>query len=331
MNQHSIKRQVKNNLLGIYGYLQSIAYDSKKTIFVSGAPRSGTSWLGEMLAQPFGSILLWEPFHLKHQPELKKLGFEWRTNITKKSEDRLKRKVLEDLIKGKRLNHHTLKDVDAKSLLKRKRYVIKSVRSNWFLGLLANEYQMRIPICIVRHPCAVVSSQMHRRTKHQTVTEQKSIENWSNGLPAVGQTFLSFYPQFEHILKNLNTWEEILATRWCMDNIELITTNKSLPYIVVSYEHFVTSGENTLKSLYNYLEIEWKKSYKKGLGTLSSTVVEGSNVAEGSNPLVGWKQKLSPQQTSNILNIVRKFGCSFYGKNVEPDYKNLNKISAQGI
>lgn len=158
------------------------------------------------------------------------------------------------------------------------------------------------------------------------MNEREAVSRWKAGFNGY-ENFVQRYPQFETLLVQLNSWEEILATKWCMDNYEVIIAEKELPYIILPYEKLVTKGEQVLKKLFYYYGISWSERYLEGLNSKSSTVVEGSNLDEGKSPLHGWIDKLDSSQNRKILSITNKFGCSFYSSDLEPDYERLNVLS----
>ncbi len=43
--------------------------DYSKVMIISGSPRSGTTWLGELISNIPKSIMLFEPLNLNHNPK----------------------------------------------------------------------------------------------------------------------------------------------------------------------------------------------------------------------------------------------------------------------
>lgn len=164
----NILKYIVNYLLLIIGRIRSLNYDSSNSIFINGSPRSGTTWLGEIFGQIPETSIIWESFHIRDHEDLKKIGFDWRTHIESESPDQLKMNVIEDIISGRRLDLYTCKYVSPFKIFKIKRWIIKSVRAHWFLSAITRHCSINTPIHIIRHPCATVSSQMHRRRSHNT-------------------------------------------------------------------------------------------------------------------------------------------------------------------
>lgn len=215
----------KNISLQLIGEVQARSYDISQTVVLSGSPRSGTTWLAELFASISGASVLWEPLHIRNQPELKEMGFTWRTVIYPGTEWPEAERLFSDILSGRRLNLHTAKMCGFKEIWKRKFWVVKFVRANGLLYWLTQKFPVKPPIVIIRHPCAVVSSQMHRRTIHQTATDNVTLSEWQDGPPDFAKEFLKRYPQFEPVLHRVKSWEEILAAVWCMVYLSHCDTN----------------------------------------------------------------------------------------------------------
>lgn len=323
-----INHRIKNTLLCPFAEISSRNYDIPNTIVVSGSPRSGTTWLAELFTSAPGAEILWEPLHLRNQPDLKRLGFNWRTIIRPERNWPEAKKVFNDILTGRRLNWHTASVCGIKGALGRKFWIVKFVRANGLLEWMADTFPIKTPCVIIRHPCAVVSSQMHRRTLHKTVTEKVALAKLRSGdSDGVTSKFLELYPKFAPVLERVKTWEELLASSWCMDTYHIVSVSKNPPWVLVPYEKLVTSGEPVLKSLLSFYGLPQSKDLIRNLVRPSSTVVGGSNVAKGVNPLIGWRSKLDKAQVKRILSVVRDFGFNFYNHKSEPDYDFLNTKS----
>ncbi len=78
--------------------------DYSKVMIISGSPRSGTTWLGELISNIPKSIMLFEPLNLNHNPKALQQGFKWRTYINSKTIDKNANEFFTNLLKGKNLN-----------------------------------------------------------------------------------------------------------------------------------------------------------------------------------------------------------------------------------
>lgn len=148
-------------------------YDTADTILLTGSPRSGTTWLGVILSISKGYAMITEPFHLS-TPGLREAGFSWRTYVDPNSPWPSGKRVVGAILSGKNLNPGMLRDNSLMQLLLSKRLVIKSVRANRLLPWIDQHYQLRGIVLIIRHPCAVVASQM----AHPLFPQVHNIPDW---------------------------------------------------------------------------------------------------------------------------------------------------------
>ncbi len=322
-----IKNTVLKALLSTVGQFQARSYDISKTLVISGSPRSGTTWIAQLFAQIPKACIIWEPLHLRWQPDLVELGFTWRTIIDPQATWPEGHKLLCDILSGRRLNLHTTHMCNLRQIITRRLWIVKFVRASGILNWLTRNFTIRPPIVAVRHPCAVVSSQMHRRRIHKTATENGTLSKWHQGLPNFAKDFLSKYPQFESVLMRAKTWEDILAVIWCMDTYQAVTPTGQSPWIILPYEKLVVDGKNTLRTLFSHLNLPWSDEFVQGLFRPSATVVPGSNVFKGLDPLTGWQARLSESQIERILSVVNDFDLRFYSEEPEPNYAFLNAKS----
>jgi len=151
---------LRNAALTAFGRLQAATYDPSKTLTISGSPRSGTTWLGEVLASLPGACLLWEPLHLQRQKDLAKRGFSWRTLPSGLEDPEPVYATLRDILRGRRLNAGMVHPgTPLRTVAKRRFWVIKFVRANALLPWIGSQPEFRAPLLLVRHPCAYSAQQ----------------------------------------------------------------------------------------------------------------------------------------------------------------------------
>lgn len=173
------------------------------------------------------------------------------------------------------------------------------------------KFPLRTPILLIRHPCAVVASQM----RHPA---------WSpNTSPIVDSRFLTAYPWASDVLTDIKTWEEALAANWCMDYFAPLSTPTPHPWILVIYEKLVRHGEEEIQRIFNALEFEIPPNAVKGLRMPSRSVREHSSILTGEDPLAGWTKYLSKEQVKRILHLVSAFGLDFYSQEWKADYERI--------
>jgi hypothetical protein len=297
--------------LSCYGRLGSINYDISNTIVMAGSPRSGTTWLSEVLHTIPRSCILHEPINPNTVSEVNALGLGWRPYIAPEADWPEAEEFMRRVLTGQVLNSHTARRASLLEILTNEYWIIKFVRASRLLRWMTEKFPISTPILLMRHPCAVVASQMRHPAWSPTVS------------PAVDSRFLGAYPWVSDILAGIETWEEVLAVTWCMDYFAPLSTPKPHPWLLVTYEKLVRHGEEEIQRIFNALELEVPKGAVKGLRVPSKSVREDSPILAGEEPLADWTRYLSKEQVKRILRLVSAFGLDFYSEGLEPDYERL--------
>jgi hypothetical protein len=278
----NIGAALKNSFLKQYGRIQARRYDIHDTVVVSGCPRSGSTWLAELLNTIPGTCILMEPLYLTFVPEAKAAGFSWRTEITEGSSWPEAETYLHRALTGQMLNTFTVSRANWTQLWFPKHWIVKFVRANRLLFWLANRFPTRVPILIIRHPCAVVSSQMHR--------------------PA--------WKDRSHIE---------LAEIWCQDYLAPLSSPLPHPWLLVSYERLLRNSRQEMKRIFAVLNLEMPAAVLQRLHKPSTTTRSDSPVMLGKDPVRHWQRHLTSQQVADILQVADDYGITFYNRDPMPD------------
>lgn len=285
-------------------------YSIANTIVMSGTPRGGTSWLAEILATLPKSSLIWEPLDLEYTEEAARLGLDWRTYVpASESRPALEEffgRVLTGRVRNPRINNAA----KLREILEAETFIVKFIRGQMLLGWLDRHLRFAKPaILLIRHPCAVVSSQLR-------------WGEWGNMKTPRFASVLSHYPEFEEILAPLDTLEQKLAAMWAME-YRVALDASPCPFLVVTYEELVRDGEAQVERIFAALGHSVPPDAFARLRRPSRTATADSHVAQAKDPLTGWTGKLSRRQVREILDVVAAFGIDFYGDALEPDYRRL--------
>lgn len=227
-----------------------------------------------------------EPLYLTFVPEAKAAGYSWRTEITEANSWPEAEAHMHLALTGQILNTFTVSRANWRQLWLPQHWIVKFVRANRLLYWLANRFPTRSPILIIRHPCAVVSSQMHRPA-------------WRN------KTHIE------------------LAEMWCQDYSIPLNSPMPHPWLLISYEQLVRESEEQLARIFEALALEIPETILQRLHRPSTTTRGDSPLLTGHDPVSHWQGHLSDRQVNDILHIVNEHGLGFYGKDPEPDYDRL--------
>ena len=303
-------------------------FDIKDTVLLAGSPRSGTTWLMELFESLPEYTYLFEPLQPQWFPNAVNAGFQGRMYVPKEKNWDEGQKYLEKIFSGKLVSRLPPYD-NINSIMHRllyKKLIVKSVRITRILPWLLHHIKIRDAFFIVRHPCAVVSSQI----KTGFTGYSHIIPPFNNRNPTINE-IVSEAKKIDFIhdktlnkLKKLNKIEEVLAVTWCIDN--MIPLNEKKPkWSTIFYEKLVLEGEAELKSLFNRIGEE--NAYKTAVTKLKepSVVTYGNDrklIKSTDMQLSKWKKSLSEKQIDRILNVLSIFDFNLYSEEIEPIYEN---------
>ena len=299
-----IKRQVRNNT----------SFDIRSNVILFSDPRGGSTWFSECLVSALNVPLIWEPLHIGQVKELKSLNFGWREYIREDNKDEKIKDFFSKLFEGKIKSDWLYQYSSLANIFVSKSAIFKICRGNQMIPYLTNNFDFHLkPIYLIRHPLAVVSSQL-RQGGWSDTSNMMSLEEITNDpLKAPHKEFLS----------NLNTKEEILTANWCLVNkIPVEHPFNTIKWITVTYEEFILEPEKTFERL----EREWGKNLnidRINFNKSSFTSVEEVK-AKSEKQLTKWKTQLTTSQIKKMLKVLTYFDIKLYTEQPLPT-KKFNK------
>jgi len=270
-------------------------------ILVFTDPRSGSTWLAEILCEITGKPMLWEPLHLEKGKKFSSLGFTWRQHIPEEASWPEAKKLFAELFEGKLLNQWISIHTNADDLKKANSAVIKFVRANAMLPWLMRNFNFKYkPIYLIRNPFAVVSSQIKK--------------GWNYNIDKLYDDKLKFnayYEQHLDYLSSLESKEEGLIAFWCLSNKpSLDYKNRKQDVITVQYEDLILQPQETLSEILR----EWKLEYdltnfnfKKPSSTVSDT-----SPLSGKDQIDLWKSSFNSKEIEKMQAVLNHFGITEY-------------------
>ncbi|CAD5243168.1 sulfotransferase [Thermococcus camini] len=288
------------------------------TIVISGTPRSGSTWLMELLESLPEYKSVFEPFHPSWYPEFRKLGIPYDPYVPTSEDYPKLRAYLEKVFTGRvgaQFPHRQyLRLGTITRRFKASKLIVKFVRANTMLPWIANTFNLRATYFIIRHPCATIASQIatgyySRITPEQLANEVRKVE----GLEELAGR-----------VADLNTEIGRLAAVWAFENYVSLASKEKAWYTVV-YERLVSEPEEELPALFAHVGEEvpgaaWERVGRPSMVTRRSY---GKEYIGTPKQLLKWREKLSERQVKEILEVASWFGLDFYTTEPEPDYDAL--------
>lgn len=268
--------------------------DLHRSILVAGTARSGTTWLGDLIASQISCRVMFEPFH----PELVKeyQAFHYFQYMRPAGKNNKLHVFAQRVFTGQIRDRWI--DRQNESIFPKYR-LIKEIRANLMLKWLHENFPEVTALLLLRHPCAVVQSRMQLGWATDRDIEPFLLQ------PELVSDHLS-----DHLdmIRSAKTEEEKHAIIWCVSN--LVPLKQFLPgdVKIVYYENLLVQPEVELTAIFEYLGQDYDPSLLERMGRPSQTTIVTSAVVSGANKTSYWKKALTPAQIERILKIVREFG-----------------------
>jgi len=295
----------------------------ENTIIISGSPRSGTTWLMEILGTLPRDKTIFEPLHMKFFPEVKELGLSPRQYLEPPREYPKIRDYLERTFKGEIISNHPHYRLEFLEVCNRLIYtgvIAKFVRANRMSPWIAEHFNLKKIYVLVRHPCATIASQMKYKIygyfTQPNFPPKKLIIQEALDIPDVDEN-----PWLVNKIKSINSYEELLALVWALDTYIPLKYSQKYSFSFVFYEDVITNPEKTVKWIFGELRENIPREAYKKLEIPSMLAFDFQKEQE--KQLSKWKAYLSERQVKNILKIIKWFDLDFYNESPYPDYDVL--------
>ncbi|MCP4972021.1 MAG: hypothetical protein GY932_15700 [Arcobacter sp.] len=163
------------------------------------------------------------------------------------------------------------------------------------------------PIYMIRHPFAVVSSQLSYGAW--------DFEFRKYEIPNV--PFNEIYKIHKDFLSSLKTKEEALTATWCISNqITLHNSNNNINWITMNYEELLINPKDSINRILNEWNIDYDinniEFHKK-----STTAISGSPIS-GKDQIKYWQKNLDKNQIARMKDVLIYFNLKEYSEKPEP-------------
>lgn len=299
--------------------------DLEDGVLLTGSPRSGTTWCVELLELVPEVRRLWEPFgiHPEEGAAGVNFGLGWRPMVPRGATAHDVAQFLADIFGDRRAYAPAITArpslppvAHLGRLLFGRRTVVKATRAQRLLPWIASRVPIKT-ILLMRHPCAVVASQLHHRAWDDLTSDRIT--------PAASATVAAEYADLASFVSGLETRAELLAAVWSFDYlVPFDRAEECERTTLVLYEDLVRNLETQMVRLADFLDLDVPVERALQVSSRpSSTTVSDSNVATGGDPLATWRNRLTQEQVRRILAVTHRFGLDMYGRGLEPDRSAL--------
>lgn len=276
----------------------------EQAILVFSDPRGGSTWLTQLINEIPCTAVVWEPLHLNEGSSFKELSFGWRQHIPIEADWPEARNAFEELLSGKRLNAYATYLSSPDKYKRASQLIVKFCRGTALLPWLVNQFDFNYaPIYLVRHPFAVVASQIRHGGWNQQVSTYE--------IPSA--PFNDIYVQHADFLISLKTREEQLVATWCITNkVALEDENNNQKWITLHYENLLLNPQVELEKVFSQWGMEIPSKMIEKVNDPSKTTVETSPVKKNINQISKWKQQFSEETIRKLEDVLHYFQINQY-------------------
>lgn len=282
--------------------LKLIRFRTEENIIIFADPRGGSTWLAEIMKEILKRPILWEPLHVRKVKRLQHLNFSYRQHIPEDASWEEAYSFFEDLFKGKIKSNWLYHRESLLNFVINRSVIIKICRGNLLIPYIVKNFNFnKQPIYLVRHPLAVVASQL----------KQGGWDNTSVQYNFGNYKFNEHYLKHESFLKTLSTKEEVLTATWCLTNQPTLKNpynNKK--WITVTYEEMLLEPKETVVRILNRMGVTKDLNYIN-FKKKSNTSIQKKTLSDEER-LNQWRKDFTKDQITKMDAVLKYFKIEHY-------------------
>jgi hypothetical protein len=275
------------------------------SIVVAGSARSGTTWVGDLLAEATRARVVFEPFYHELVPDFHSMGsFPYRRpEDTDPELETFCSRMLAGSLRGAWVDREVER-------LRARRRVVKAVRGNLLLAWLARTFPEVPVVLVLRHPCAVVASRMALDWSPRPDLDALLVQ------PPLVKDHLEPYLE---IIAEAETDEARNAVIWCVHHLVPLRQFEPSALTVVFYETLCARPEIELPRLLSVVGgVQCELPVSRARVPSTTSRLESAAVTSDDR-ITSWQRNLDAGRIERIMRVVRAFGLdSIYDESPMP-------------
>lgn len=288
----------------------------QKNIFLFSSPRSGSTWLTEIIATQPGFKMIKEPFNIRRDEVRENSGLTtWDDVIAKTSEDKVKN-YIQHFVEGRDRDwrYRRLHPFNDLWRFQTDRIIFKILfagedKINWFKEVFNGEV-----IFLLRHPIPVSLSR-EELPRLSSFISTSFINHFTDEQITFAKKIFDQGSQFQKAVVD-----------WCFQNV-LPLRHADRDWLIVSYEQMVIQPEIVIENLVQKFNFPQPKEMYRRLNKASASTGKSdaesqevlrdpAKVLESKQWLVDkWKKRATAEQIEQTGEILDVFGLDFYQHN----------------
>ncbi|QAX32114.1 hypothetical protein [Leisingera sp. NJS204] len=290
--------------------LKMRGFRAEDAVLLSCDPRSGSTWLSEVLCAAAPSAVIWEPFHLDHAPKVRDFGFAWRQIIPPGADWPEAETLLREVLSGRHINGWTGWASPVADFLRARQLIVKCCRANGFLPWMLRRIAFRrAPIHFLRHPFAIAASQIR-------------MGNFStDGMEAdlARGRYAGDLAESARYIRALDTDEERIVAMWCRIQQPALEDPVTRARTVrMHYETLTLHPEQEIARLFAAWGSPVPAAALARIDKASRMTVDASLLGNPQAQVGKWQQAFSDRQISRMSRVLTDFGIGVYDETLLP-------------
>ncbi|NJK36292.1 MAG: sulfotransferase [Oscillatoriales cyanobacterium RM2_1_1] len=276
-------------------------------IYLTGLPRSGTTWVAAILGAASGIKYIHEPFNSDIHPELAPYRNQFLQAGDLAPEFAPYCRAAFSGLPKTPLAPERMSRIYRQFPWWPGRLLIKDVHTFLALDWISQRFTPKIVITI-RHPCAIAES--WARLGWQT---QKAFSRLLDQ-PELTRTYLA---PFEPVLETAETFWQTMGALWGATYFVISQQLNHHPeWILVQHEAFCRDSISSYQQLFEQLNLNWSPPVEKLLmaSTQSQSHHPYSTQRIAAQEAKKWQERLTLEQIQQVWEFAEPFGLNQYGE-----------------
>lgn len=271
--------------------------DPSKTIILAGSGRSGTTWLGDIIAADWGFRTIFEPFDSRKVPEARAAGISLRPYCAPEESCPPLYHFTQLALAGKLRNRWVNQQGRRPWAW---RLLLKTIRTTMLLGWIDLHFHPPI-VYLIRHPGAVVASR--RRLGWESHLDVLLNQ------PNLEQDYLVPYKE---VITSAKTDLQQHLVMWCVENIVPLKQLAHFQWHFCAYEYLYLEPEKEASRLLRGLSLKETSARRRAMHKLSHVTHAQSALKMGKDILTEWRHDFSAHELADMSAILGDFGLELY-------------------
>ncbi len=280
-------------------------------VVLASSPRSGSTWVFEMLNQSREYRAIFEPFHPSRVPALRAARHrEYRRPGERCPElEATFARLFAGELSNRWMDRFNRRWVSARRL-------VKTVRSNLVLPWLAERFPSMPLVLLLRHPCAVAAS-------------RKRLRWGTNVAPLLAQPKLcqDYLGPHLALMQSADTFEREIY-RWAVSQLVPLSLLRRGQALVVFYEDLVRLPEQHSRVLFGYTRTPWPQAALVEARVPSALALRKDSSLGSTQSLSSWRHAFTSSQLERADRILQRFGLDVL-YTTEDDLPKARSLAAE--